>query len=153
MTRLLRLFALSVLTASAVAVAQTPDAKPADMPPSQQHPSMPAPSNLQVLPKGMTAEQVHSIMHHWSGDLGVHCNYCHATDSATGHLNFASDANPMKDRARIMAKMNHTINTDYLAQLTNPAPEHDVNCGTCHRGMAKPAVFTPPAEEKHEEKH
>jgi hypothetical protein len=105
---------------------------------------MPPPSNLKVLPKDTTGEQVHAIMRHYEEDLGVECSYCHAKDPATGRNNFASDANPMKDRARVMMKMTHTINADYLTQLTDPKPEHEVNCSTCHRGMAKPAVFVPP---------
>jgi hypothetical protein len=92
----------------------------------------------------MTRQQVVAIMRKWEGELGVECEYCHAKDPATGRNNFASDANPIKDRARVMMKMTHTINADYLTQLTNPAIEHGVECGTCHRGMAKPAVFTPP---------
>jgi hypothetical protein len=151
MTRTLSLVAALSLAVSAATFAQAPGAKPADAQaaPQQQRPPMPPPTNLQVLPKDMTAEQVIGIMRQWSGDLGVHCSYCHAKDEATGHMNFASDANPMKARARVMAKMTHTINADYLTQLTDPMPEHEVNCGTCHRGMAKPAVFTPAPEEKH----
>jgi hypothetical protein len=92
----------------------------------------------------MTRQQVVAIMRKWEGELGVECEYCHAKDPATGRNNFASDANPIKDRARVMMKMTHTINTEYLTQLTDPKPEHEVECGTCHRGMAKPAVFVPP---------
>lgn len=150
MTRSLHLLVALTLAVSAAAFAQTPDAKTADAAPAHdQRPPMPPPSNLQVLPKDMTSEQVVGIMRQWTGELGVKCSYCHARDAATNRLNFASDANPMKARARIMMKMTHTINAEYLSQLTNPAPEHNVNCGTCHRGMAKPAVFTPPPEEKH----
>lgn len=155
MTRMLSLVAALSLAVTSATFAQTPDGKPADTQPAdaqpahQQRPPMPPPTNLQVLPKDMTSEQVVGIMRQWTGELGVKCGYCHARDAATNRLNFASDANTMKDRARVMMKMTHTINAEYLSQLTNPAPEHDVNCGTCHRGMAKPAVFTPPAEERH----
>lgn len=144
MTRSLTLLAALTLAATAAAFAQAPDAAP--------HPRrpMPPPTNLQVLPKDMTAQQVVEIMHKWEGDLGVECNYCHAKDDTTGRLNFASDANPIKNRARVMMKMTHAINADYLTQLTDPKPEHGVGCGTCHRGMAKPAVFTPAPEEHHD---
>jgi hypothetical protein len=81
-------------------------------------------------------------------DLGVECAYCHSRDSATNRPNFASDANPMKDRARIMMKMASAINKEYLTQLTDPAPGNPVTCGTCHRGMAKPSVFVPPPRER-----
>ncbi|WP_263377723.1 c-type cytochrome [Granulicella paludicola] len=110
---------------------------------------MPPPSNLKVLPKDMTSQQVVAIMRNWEGELGVECSYCHAKDPATGRNNFASDANPMKDRARVMMKMTSTINSEYLSQLTDPKPTNDVNCGTCHRGMAKPSVFVPPPPAEH----
>ena len=51
--------------------------------------------------------------------------------------------NPQK-RARVMMKMTHTINAEYLTQLTDPKPTQDVNCGTCHRGELKPVAFVPP---------
>jgi hypothetical protein len=111
---------------------------------------MPPPSNLKVLPKDTTGPQVIAIMRNFEGELGVGCGYCHAKDPATGHPNFASDANPMKDRARVMMRMTHTINTEYLTQLTDPKPGNPVTCGTCHRGMAKPSVFVPPPHERHE---
>jgi hypothetical protein len=110
---------------------------------------MPPPSNLKVLPKDMTSQQVVAIMRNWEGELGVECSYCHAKDPATGRNNFASDANPMKDRARVMMKITSTINSEYLSQLTDPKPTNDVNCGTCHRGMAKPSVFVPPPPAEH----
>ena len=145
MTRSLHLLAALTLAVSTAAFAQTPDAAPAP----HQHRPAPPPTNLKVLPKDLTGEQVHEIMHHWTGALGVECSYCHAKNDATGHLDFPSDANPMKDRARVMVKMTMAIDHEYLSQLTDPKPEHEVMCGTCHRGMAKPAVFTPPVEEKH----
>ena len=105
---------------------------------------MPPPSNLKVLPKDLTAEQVVAIMHGYEKDLGIGCGACHANDPATGRLNFASDANPTKDRARVMMKMTATINAEYLTQLTDPKPATDVSCGTCHRGSMKPPAFVPP---------
>jgi hypothetical protein len=110
--------------------------------------AMPPPSNLKVLPKDLTSQQVVAIMHNYAGELGVGCNYCHAKDDTTGRTNFASDANPMKDRARVMIKMTHAINTEYLTQLTDPKPQNPVTCGTCHRGMSQPTVFTPAPRER-----
>jgi len=140
------------VAAATVAGAQTPMDAPAHTAPTQTAPPAgapprrpaPTPTNLKVLPANTTGEQVRTIMRAWEKELGVECEYCHAKDPATGRNNFASDANPIKDRARVMMKMTHTINAEYLTQLTNPAIEHGVECGTCHRGMAKPAVFVPP---------
>jgi hypothetical protein len=111
---------------------------------------MPPPTNLKVLPKDTTGPQVIAIMRTFEGDLGVECSYCHAKDSATNRLNFASDANPMKDRARVMMRMTHAINTEYLTQLDDPKSDAHVTCGTCHRGMSTPPAFVPPPREQHE---
>jgi hypothetical protein len=144
MTRSLRL--LLALSLSTAAFAQTPTPPAGGQAPSggQARRPMPAPSNLKVLPKETSAMQVITIMRGFEGQLGVECGYCHAKDPATGRNNFASDANPMKDRARVMMKMTLAINTDFLTQLTDPKPGNPVECGTCHRGMSKPSVFVPP---------
>jgi hypothetical protein len=139
-------FAAFVLVATA-ALAQEP-APPAGPAPARQRRPMPPPSNLKVLPKDTSGDDVIKLMRQYEGDLGVECGYCHAKDPATGRNNFASDANPMKDRARVMMKMTHTINADFLTQLTDPKPGNPVTCGTCHQGMAKPAVFVPKPQER-----
>ena len=138
-SRFLCLIAAGSLLAGCAAFAQENNTAPA---PHQRRP-IPPPTNLKVLPKDLTGPQVVDIMHHYAGDLGVECEYCHAKDPATGRPNFASDANPMKDRARVMIRMTNTINTEYLTQLTDPKPMNPVTCGTCHRGMSTPSVFVP----------
>ena len=143
----LSLLAVGSLLGASTALSQTnsqPSAAPA------QHRQIPPPSNLKVLPKDTTGPQVISIMRNFEGDLGVECIYCHARNSETGRPDFASDTNPMKERARVMMKMTSTINTEYLTQLTDPKPDNPVTCGTCHRGMAKPTVFVPPPRERRE---
>jgi Photosynthetic reaction centre cytochrome C subunit len=90
-------------------------------------------------------------MHQYEGDLGVECEYCHARNPETKRNDFASDANPVKEKARTMIRMTDEINTKYLAQLDDDHKEHPpVTCGTCHRGMAHPAVFVPKPEEHHD---
>jgi len=144
MTRTLRLLLVLSLSTAAFAQTPTPPAGGQAPPAGQQRRPIPAPTNLKVLPKDLTGQQVVTIMRGYEGQLGVECGYCHAKDPATGRNNFASDANPMKDRARVMMKMTLAINTDFLTQLTDPKPGNPVECGTCHRGMAKPSVFVPP---------
>lgn len=133
---------LSILAVSSLLAASAAFAQVNGNPPAQRR-QIPAPTNLKVLPKDMTGEQVIAIMRHFTGDLGVGCNFCHATDPATNRPNFASDANPMKDRARVMIKMATAIDTDYLTQLDNPKSTAKVTCGTCHRGMSTPPEFVP----------
>jgi len=146
MTRFLRFLAVATLAAATAAFAQMPAPPPGGGPPpgGQQRRPMPPPSNLKVMPKDSTSEQVIAVMHGFEKDLGVGCGSCHAQDPATGRSNFASDANPKKDRARVMMKMTAAINAEYLTQLADPKPTTDVSCGTCHRGSLKPMAFVAP---------
>src|SRR5438309_162290 len=57
------------------------------------------PKNLKVLPEGT---DLRKVMREYSGALGVECSYCHvAADPVTHRADRASDANPMKDQARV----------------------------------------------------
>lgn len=148
------LLATLVLSA-AFAIGQTPAAPPAGAP--HHMPPMPPPKNLQVLPKTLTIEQVHGIMHHWAQALGVGCEHCHAVDTQHpawhGHprLDFASDAKPEKRTARLMYKMVTEINTEYISKVPNSGMP--VTCATCHRGMAAPPPFVPPPDHDHDHDH
>ena len=151
--RSLSLLAVGTLLATSAVFSQT--SSPSSSQPTPQagenHPAprrqFPAPTNLKVLPKDTSAQQVITIMRGFEGQLGVECTFCHAKDSATNRPNFASDANPMKDTARLMMKMTSAINKEYLTQLTEK-PDNPVTCGTCHRGMSQPSVFVPPQHER-----
>jgi hypothetical protein len=107
----------------------------------------PAPSNLKVLPKKLTRNQVNKVMDEWSSSLGVRCNYCHVRDEAARKTDYASDAKPEKEMARHMYKMMVTINKKYfkagekdslgMVKLTS------VNCNTCHNAKSKPELTVP----------
>jgi hypothetical protein len=119
-------------------------------PPPHEHEEEPAPTNLKVLPKNFTGEQVHQIMHKWSADLGTHCDHCHAPapgkvgPNGRPQLNFADDTKPEKATARLMYKMTEDININYVGKIdTSGAP---VTCGTCHRGHLGPEPFVPPQQ-------
>ncbi len=132
--------------------AQTPPQ--AGPPPAMHdhHGPMPKPTNLQVLPKDISPDDLMKIMHGFAGSLGVKCSFCHVIDMQTHHPNFASDAKPEKQIARTMMRMTHEINETYLAKVTVPDAKPDqthVSCGTCHRGQAIPAAFVPPPEHEH----
>jgi hypothetical protein len=113
----------------------------------------PAPTNLQVLPKTLTGEQVHHIMHGWSESLGVHCDTCHTADPGKKGpngfpvLKFADDSKPEKKAARLMFKMTNDINENYVSMVDEGKGK--VTCGTCHRGHLKPETFVPPPEHEH----
>ena len=157
---------------AAVSTAQDPQSAPQSAPaPAQQAPapgtamqaaprqprSFPAPTNLKVLPKDTSGAQIHEIMEGWAGDLGVHCNTCHAADSsgagANGRprLNFASDEKDEKQMARIMYQMTQDIKANYVAKVAAidkmDEPAAPVTCGTCHRGHLDPEKFTPAPEQ------
>lgn len=137
------LLAASLFVPSACLVAQTAPAAPAERP----HREMPRPTNLQVLPKDISTQDLMATMHAFEGALGVHCSFCHEQDAATHRMDFASDAKPEKTAARVMMRMTHDLNTKYLTQLPGPSDNMKVGCGTCHRGNQMPPAFTPAPEE------
>ena len=96
----------------------------------------------------MTGDDVVKLMHQYEGDLGVECEFCHARNPETKRMDFASDANPVKDKARIMIKMTEDINTKYLTQIADfKATTDAITCGTCHRGVKEPEAFVPKPHE------
>lgn len=155
------------LLGTAVLAAVTVAQEPQNPPPAGAMPGMqggmhqrnyPAPTNLQVLPKDMTGAQVREVMHHWSGDLGVECDTCHAAyaDGRSGPngrpmLDFASDAKDQKKMARIMYTMMELDKKDYVAKVaaidTMATPAAPLTCGTCHRGNLDPLAYEPPHQE------
>lgn len=113
--------------------------------------TFPAPTNLKVLPKNLSGQQVRDIMENWQGSLGVHCSNCHAEDpknigqNGRPRLNFADDSKPQKATARLMYTMMEEINKSYVSKIPNS--DAMVSCGTCHRGKLDPEDFVLPKEE------
>jgi hypothetical protein len=112
-----------------------------------------APSNLKVLPRNLTGEQVHEIMHKWSAELGTGCKTCHVADpknvgpDGKPRLNYADDSKEEKRTARVMFKMAEDINANYVSKIdSSGAP---VTCGTCHRGHLGPEPYVPAAAAEH----
>lgn len=147
---------LGVAVFVCASIAQAPQT-PAP-PPGGQHWTSPAPTNLQVLPKTLTGDQVHDIMEGYESELGVHCSYCHAEDpknvgpNGRKRLDFASDAKDEKKMARIMIAMTDEINKNYVAKVAAmdemPEKAPPVTCGTCHQGHEDPPEFKPAPEKK-----
>ena len=134
-----------------MAQAQQPSA-PA--PGAHMRPPAPPPTNLQVLPKTLTGDQVHEIMHKWEAALGTECSTCHAADPVRKRpdgrpmLDFAADTKPEKSTARLMVHMVEEINTQYVGKIDNSGMP--VTCGTCHRGHLDPPPFVPPPDHDHD---
>jgi cytochrome c553 len=148
------LFAIAFFATATVA--QAPQAAPAQQPatnalPAKHHDHFhPAPTNLKVLPKNMTGEQVHEVMQQWESALGARCNTCHTSNlnhlgpNDRPQLNFADDSLPEKATARLMYTMTEEINKNYLGKIkSSGAP---VTCGTCHQGHLGPEPFTSPKD-------
>ena len=152
-------FALfAVATFAQTASAQQPAAiPPSGAPAAHEHEEHPAPTNLKVLPKTMTGEQVHDLMHKWEAALGAECSTCHAADpkniapNGRPRLNFADDSKPEKNTARLMYRMVEDINTNYVGKVENSGVP--VTCGTCHRGHLDPPIYTPPKGEHDHDSH
>ena len=141
----LRLCSLLVFSA---ALATTVPALAQGAPPAGGARPMPAPANLKVLPKDISHDDLIKRMRQYEGDLGVECEFCHARNPETKRMDFASDANPVKDKARIMIKMTEDINTKYLTQIADfKATTDAITCGTCHRGVKEPEAFVPKPHE------
>jgi len=137
------------LTASA----QAPQAAPGSAPRPPR--IYPAPTNLKVLPKTLTGQQVHDIMETWEGSLGVRCDNCHAADpknlgpNGKARLNFADDSKEDKEKARLMVRMTEDINKNYISMVADEknASDAKVTCGTCHRGHKEPEKFIIPDDD------
>jgi hypothetical protein len=142
-------FPIALLPGAAVAlIAALPvAAQPAAPAPSGQanvHHAMPQATNLQVLPKDISAPDLIATMRGFTKALGVGCEFCHAEDPQTHRPNFASDAKPDKNIARIMMRMTQEINAKYLSTVQDPdatPADKTVTCGTCHRGNTMPLPF------------
>lgn len=93
--------------------------------------------NLKILPKDISDAKLDSIMQTYNIALGVKCNFCHVpVKDIKDSLDYASDAEPMKENARDMMRMVIDINKNNFYFDKNERPEylHVVSCKTCHRG-------------------
>ena len=154
----MRLFAAHVVTAALlIAVfplaAQDPAKSTQTSPQSnvRSHRELPRPTNLQALPKDISTKDLLATMHGYEHALGVGCSFCHAENPQTHRRDFASDANPHKNTARIMIRMVNEINSKYLATADPDAAPQEarVTCATCHRGQSHPPAFVAPSREEH----
>jgi hypothetical protein len=89
----------------------------------------PAPKNLKIL----KPEEIRPLMGAFRVALGVKCTGCHVEGD------FASDAKPEKDTARMMIAMTREINAKF------PDGKNHVTCFTCHRGDEHPKTAPEPA--------
>lgn len=96
------------------------------------------PTNLTVLPQDISRRELRKRMRQYKEQLGVDCGYCHDKDRETGEINYVSDHNPVKDKARTMIAMTGEINEKFLSRLGDRRYAEPFECAGCHRGQAKP---------------
>jgi Flp pilus assembly protein TadD len=103
-----------------------------------------AATNLKVLPKDVSHEDLIKVMNGFTRALGVRCIYCHVGEEGKPFRpeDFALDDKPTKKKARVMMRMVQDLNDKYLATLDSRAdPPLSVQCVTCHRGAAQPRML------------
>jgi hypothetical protein len=109
----------------------------------EQKPGDEKPKNLKVLPKNISHEELIQTMKGFCRALGVRCTECHVSVAGTQpdkpEFDFASDAKPEKNTARVMLKMVSAINNKYISKAGDGKFE-EVTCVTCHMGNLKPTV-------------
>lgn len=98
-------------------------------------------TNLRVLSKSTSKDQLKKIMKGYSDALGVDCDFCHDEND------MASDNNEHKKIARSMMKMTKEINGKWFGKEKGV---EFVTCGSCHRGKPEPPDWVPPKREEHE---
>ncbi|MEP6951615.1 MAG: c-type cytochrome [Ginsengibacter sp.] len=97
--------------------------------------------NLQVLPKNINSKALQGIMvDEFQDALGVSCNFCHAEEKDSHHLDYASDAKPEKEIARSMMRMTMKINRENFELKDAMIGDSvlAVSCATCHHGLPHP---------------
>lgn len=145
-------FRFAMLLSAAFVAALPLTAQTAAPAPSGQQHAMPRAKNLQVLPKDISGLDLMAMMRGYTKALGVECEFCHAEDPQTHHMDFSSDAKPDKTIARTMIRMTQEINSKYLATVNDPdatPAQKTVTCGTCHRGSSMPMPFKPGSAMSH----
>jgi tetratricopeptide (TPR) repeat protein len=99
-------------------------------------------TNLTVLPKTISKDDLVKVMRGFTEGLGVRCNFCHVEEEGKPISDFASDDKDNKRKARIMMKMTNAINEDYLPDLKEFSSNIlEVKCETCHHGIKEPKTL------------
>ncbi len=101
-------------------------------------------TNLTVLSKTISKDDLIGVMRNFTEGLGVRCNFCHVGEEGKpiSTYDFASDDKDNKRIARVMLKMTNNINDDYIAQLKDFGENIiEVKCVTCHHGVKQPKTL------------
>ena len=107
------------------------------------------PQNLQELPADFPPERLSAVMRGFTNALGVRCSYCHVgvEGEPLSSYDFASDANPNKDRARAMYRLLGAVN-EHLAEIEPSGSPVNMWCHTCHQGKPRPQTLAEALDER-----
>ena len=100
--------------------------------------------NLRVLPIDISRDSLLRIMRDFSFALGVRCQYCHVGGDGISFegVEFHKDDDPDKRKARFMLRLVANLNDHVLPLIPErDDPPRQIECKTCHRGLAKPALL------------
>ena len=101
-------------------------------------------TNLRVLPEDITPDDLLNVMRGFSLELGVRCQYCHVGGDGISFegVEFPSDDDPDKRKARFMLRMVNNLNNNVLPLIPErDEPSVEITCKTCHRGAPKPRIL------------
>lgn len=107
--------------------------------PQQEEPKA---TNLKVLPKNISHDDLDKVMDGFKAALGVKCNFCHSPRKDNPKkLDFASDENPKKEVAREMMRMTNKINKKYFHEKDKEGKLTNISCASCHNGKEEPVTI------------
>jgi tetratricopeptide (TPR) repeat protein len=98
-------------------------------------------TNLKVLSKNISKQELQSTMRSFAFALGVRCEHCHVEKIAPEKgFDYSADDKDTKKTARVMLQMVEAINHDYVGKIekTDKTPPIRVRCVTCHHGLTQP---------------
>ncbi len=101
--------------------------------------------NLRVFREDIPREELIDIMRGFSFALGVRCQYCHVGGDGISFagVEFHSDDDPDKRKARFMLRMVERLNAEILPSIPDRSdPPVRIQCKTCHRGQSSPLLLT-----------
>ena len=110
-------------------------------PPDATNPPKGEYKNLKVLPKNISSKALSKMMvDDFSDALGVGCGFCHAQAKDSLSIDYASDAKPEKEMARVMMRMTLRVNKQFFMQKHPTLTDGPlvVTCNTCHNGKPRP---------------
>ena len=132
------IFVACASVVAAVAQTQPPPPNPEGVhapPPAAQQLQLPDKfTNLKILPKDISKDDLVKTMKAFSLGLGVRCDHCHVLTNEK--KDFAADTKSEKQMAREMMKLVHKLNTEFFTYKDAPK----ATCYLCHHGEHKPAL-------------